>query len=263
VIESELVAVFCTTNGKLHRRRACPALLSAMETWRARGSVISERLMRAPLPEDRLCRVCWRASDEDLDAENRAKGARDYSLDAYDPADVVEVPFSSEELDAIMQEARRRADERARADAPYGSERHELPGVFGEAAVLAWTGRTWRRLNGISGERAGRADVAVRLRVDGHQSWFDLEVKTPSTADYHAGGRLLSEEQFPRLFGDAVVWCLHSGPESRAIQIVGWSSMAEIRATAQPEVWLGRRNMRVQAALRRPGELEDWLVGRL
>lgn len=219
--------------------------------------------MRAPLPKDRLCRVCWGASDEDLDLENRARGTRDRSLDAYHAADVVEIIFSVEELDAIKQEARRRADERARADAPYGSVRYELPGVFGEAAVLAWTGRTWRRLNGLSAERPNRADVAVRLRVDGRQAWFDLEVKTPSVEDYHAGGRLLSEEQFPRLFGDAVVWCLHSGPESRAIRIVGWSSMAEIRANAQPEVWLGRRNMRVQAALRRPGELEDWLLERL
>ena len=261
--ESELVVVFCTANGKLHRRRACPALRSAMEAWRARGSVINERVMRAPLPEAWLCRVCWSASDENLDAENRARGTRDRSRDAYHPADIVEISFSAEELDAIKQEARRRADERTRADAPYGPERYELPGVFGEAAVMVWTKRTWRRLNGLAGERPDRADVAVRLRVEGHQSWFDLEVKTPSVDDYHAGGRLISEEQYPRLFGDAVVWCLHSGPESRAIQIVGWSSMAEVRANAQPEVWLGRRNMRVQAALRRPGELEDWLLKRL
>lgn len=142
---------------------------------------------------------------------------------------------------------------------PYGpSTPHgQLVGVLGEAAVLVWLYETLSEQFELAGDHPGGADAYVRNPRDS-QGWTLIEAKTHDSAFWRDNGRLVNAFQLPRMSADVLLWCVAPAPLGERVVIVGWSPVAEVRASGVPEMTGSRSNIRVRAVLRTPRQLTDW-----
>jgi hypothetical protein len=111
----------------------------------------------------------------------------------------------------------------------------------------------------LGGPEPGGADAYAGITADG-QGWTTIDAKTCDESFWYRNGRLVNPEQLPGLFFDILMWCVTPANARGDVVLVGWSPVAEVKATATPEVIDGIDTMRVHARLRPPELLGQWLV---
>ena len=178
-----------------------------------------------------------------------------------DSARAVAVHFDADKIAVIQDEAMRRHEVMDGRNLAYGASTpaRQLAGTLGEASVLVWLSQTLPEDFELSGDQPGGADAYVRNPADG-QGLTLIEVKTHGANFWRDNGRLVNAEQLSRMSADVILWCVLPGSVGERVVLAGWSPVAEARETGVPEMTGRFSNVRVNAPLRAPGQLSEWLT---
>lgn len=177
-----------------------------------------------------------------------------------DSGQAVVIKFDRTRREALTAVAAERHGAMKDKELPYGpSTLHgQLVGVLGEAALLVWLYEALPANFEMADDRPGGADAYVRNPLD-QQGWTLIEVKTHGSAFWHENGRLVNAVQLPRMSSDILLWCVTPPPLGERVVIIGWSPVREVQANGVPEMTGTKPNVRVNAAMRTPHQLAEWL----
>lgn len=184
------------------------------------------------------------------------------TMESVDPSQVIVVEFDRDKQRVLSDAAIERHEAmKDRYDLPYGfSTPHgQLVGVLGEAGVAIWLYESLPAQFEFSGDQPGGADAYVR-NPDDNQGWTLIETKCHGSSFWHGNGRLVNAQQLPRMAAEVIVWCVAPEPIGERVVVVGWSPVADVRASGVPEMTGARANVRAHAELRPPQQLVDWLL---